>query len=135
MARKTISIAILVGAGKGRRIGLKDKSFLPVNKKPILAYSISPFEECNAIDKIILVVRKNKINSAEYFVNKYNFYWYSGLSIDQIRTNIDYLYFNTSIDVDSKGVKGLDPQYFMIDDDPPLYIHDIAYNVSEILIP
>ena len=65
----------------------------------------------------------------ESFVNKYNFYWYSGISIDQSRTNIDYLYFNTSFTVNSIGVKGLDTQYFMIDDE-----HDAAYNVSEILI-
>lgn len=71
----------------------------------------------------------------ESFVNKQNFYWHSGLSIDQTRTNIDYLYFNTSNPIDSKGVKVLDPQYFVIDDDPPLYVHDVAYNVSEILIP
>ena len=65
----------------------------------------------------------------ESFVNKYNFYWYSGLSIDQSRTNIDYLYFNTSVSVNSRGVKGLDPQYFMIDNQ-----HYDAYNVQDILI-
>jgi len=66
----------------------------------------------------------------ESFVSKYNFYWHSGLSIDQTRTNIDYLYFNTNNPIDSKGVKGLDPQYFVIDND-----HDDAYNVQDILIP
>jgi phosphohistidine swiveling domain-containing protein len=65
----------------------------------------------------------------ESFVNKYNFYWYSGLSIDQTRTNLDYLYFNISVSVTSGGVKGLDPQYFMIDNQ-----HFDAYNVQDILI-
>lgn len=68
----------------------------------------------------------------ESFVNKHDFYWIYGISIDQSRTNIDYLYFNKTLSVISKGVKGLDPQYFKIDID---YDRDDAYKVSQILIP
>jgi 2-C-methyl-D-erythritol 4-phosphate cytidylyltransferase len=71
--RKIKSVAIIVGAGKGKRIGLKDKAFLLLNKKPILFYSISPFEKSNSINEIILAVRKNRINSAEHLIDKYKF--------------------------------------------------------------
>ncbi len=68
-----VNVAIIVGAGKGRRIGYKDKSFLLLKKKPILLRSILPFEKSSCIDKIILVVRKNKINLAERMVKEYKF--------------------------------------------------------------
>lgn len=70
-AQKTI--VIIVGAGKGRRIGFKDKAFLMINKKPVLFYSILPFEKSDLINQIILVVKKEKIKAAESIVKKYKF--------------------------------------------------------------
>lgn len=70
---KAKNIAIIVGAGKGRRIDNEDKIFLNLDKKPILAHAIFPFEKCNSIDDIILVVRKNKINLAKNIIHKYKF--------------------------------------------------------------
>jgi len=67
------NIVILVGAGKGKRMGNKDKAFLLLNNKPILVYSLLPFEKSNLLDEIILVVRKNRINLAKDIINKYQF--------------------------------------------------------------
>lgn len=67
------NITILVGAGEGKRIGNKDKTFLIINGKPLLVYSLLPFEKCNLIDKIILVVRKDKAEYAKKIVNEYGF--------------------------------------------------------------
>lgn len=63
----------------------------------------------------------------ESFINKHEF-WTLNINISENRTNVDYLYFNTSVDIDVESVKGLHPS-FRIDDE-----HDEAYNVSDILI-
>jgi len=68
---KTKNIAIIVGAGKGKRIGLKDKAFLMLDKKPVLVHSILPFENSDLIDDIILVVSENRIDSAKDIINEY----------------------------------------------------------------
>lgn len=70
---KAKNIAIIVGAGKGKRMGNEDKIFLNINKKPILAHTISPFEKCNSIDDIILVVRENNINLTKNIIHRYKF--------------------------------------------------------------
>ncbi len=62
------NVAILTGAGKGKRMGNKDKSFLLLKGKPVLFYSILAFEKCSLIDEIILAVQKNKIIQAEKLV-------------------------------------------------------------------
>ncbi|MBI4812770.1 2-C-methyl-D-erythritol 4-phosphate cytidylyltransferase [Candidatus Falkowbacteria bacterium] len=67
------NVAIIVGAGKGKRIGLKDKAFLIINRETLLVHAISPFEKCGSIKEIILVVRKNRINSARRLINKCQF--------------------------------------------------------------
>lgn len=73
MSSEMRNIAIIVGAGTGKRMGFKNKAFLLINKKPILAYSVFPFEKSNSVDEIILVVRKNKIDSAKKIVQEYGF--------------------------------------------------------------
>lgn len=73
MKEKMQNVAIIVGAGKGKRIGNKDKAFLQCNKKPILVYSILPFEKSKLINEIILVTRRSKINSAKKIINKFGF--------------------------------------------------------------
>lgn len=48
--------AIVLAAGKGVRLGGQiPKQYLPVNGKPILAYSLQVFEECPFIDEVVLV--------------------------------------------------------------------------------
>lgn len=64
------NIAIIVGAGKGKRMGSKAKTFLTLNKIPLLVHSAIHFEQSSLIDEIILVIRKNKIKTAESLVKK-----------------------------------------------------------------
>lgn len=63
----------------------------------------------------------------ESFINKYSF-WSLNIEINETKTNIDYVYFNTSIDEGGREVKGLDPSFIMDNE------HKNAYNVSDILI-
>ncbi|MBN4051021.1 MAG: 2-C-methyl-D-erythritol 4-phosphate cytidylyltransferase [Alkaliphilus sp.] len=57
------SIAIIVAAGKGTRMGRGiNKQFLLLEGKPILAHTIKAFEECESIDEIIIIVTKGEID-------------------------------------------------------------------------
>jgi len=57
--------AIIVAAGKSERMGKDvDKAFLHLATKPVLAYSLCAFEACPDIDEVVLVVRKDRVESA-----------------------------------------------------------------------
>ena len=60
---------IIVAAGKSERMGTDiDKAFLSLGTRPVLAYSLMAFEQCHAIDGVILVVRKDRLESARGLV-------------------------------------------------------------------
>ncbi len=64
--------AIIVAAGKSQRMGPQvDKAFLSLGSKPALAYSLAVLEACNAIDGIVLVVRKDRIEGARNLARMY----------------------------------------------------------------
>ena len=48
--------AVIVGAGRGERMGGVDKVFVPLGGRPILAYSLDAFQESPLIDRIVLVL-------------------------------------------------------------------------------
>ncbi|NLY43687.1 MAG: 2-C-methyl-D-erythritol 4-phosphate cytidylyltransferase [Clostridiaceae bacterium] len=54
--------AIIVAAGSGTRMGYsKNKLFLTIADRPVLAYTLQSFEECKMIDEVILVTRQEDI--------------------------------------------------------------------------
>jgi len=56
---------IIVAGGKGERMGPDvDKAFLSLGAKPVLVYSLLAFEKCPDVDEVILVVRKERVESA-----------------------------------------------------------------------
>ncbi len=57
--------AIILAAGKGERMGNVDKAFLSLGPKPMVAYSLLAFENCQDIDFIILVVRRERAEAAK----------------------------------------------------------------------
>jgi 2-C-methyl-D-erythritol 4-phosphate cytidylyltransferase len=61
-----MNYAIIVAAGKSERIGPNvDKAFLNLGSKPVLAYSLAAFQACEDIHGIILVVRKEQVETAQ----------------------------------------------------------------------
>ena len=48
-----------------------DKAFLPLGPNPVLAYSLRVFQECSAIDSIVLVVRKEQKVTARGLVQMF----------------------------------------------------------------
>ena len=66
-----MTTAIIVAAGKSERMGEGvDKAFFPLgsNSKPVLAHTLRVMEQCHDIDKVVLVVRKDKVLSAQGLV-------------------------------------------------------------------
>jgi 2-C-methyl-D-erythritol 4-phosphate cytidylyltransferase len=64
-----MNFGIVVAAGKSERMGPDvDKVFLSMGTRPILAYSLLAFEQCPLIDGVVLVVRKDRLESARGLV-------------------------------------------------------------------
>src|SRR3989338_3043631 len=69
-----MNIAIIVGAGKGKRMNSKvSKILLSLAEKPVICCTIEKFENCAEIDSIILVVDKDNLKEVERLV-EYNCY-------------------------------------------------------------
>lgn len=66
--------AIIVAAGSGLRLGAeKPKQFLEIAGKPILIHTLLKFENCAAVDEIILVLPAVEIENFQNLAGKYNF--------------------------------------------------------------
>lgn len=67
-----MTTAIILAAGKSERMGANvDKAFLSLVDKPVLAWSLIAFERCSEIDRIVLVVRKDKLLASKEVVKRY----------------------------------------------------------------
>jgi len=53
--------AIIVAAGSGTRMAGLDKLFTEVAGRPMLAHAIAPFEECELVGRIVLVLAAEKV--------------------------------------------------------------------------
>ncbi len=53
--------AIIVGGGRGERMGGVDKVFAPLGGRPLLAYSIAAFEESRLIQFIVVVLNERNL--------------------------------------------------------------------------
>ncbi len=60
-----MNYGLVIAAGKSKGFSANaDRAFLSLGAKPILAHSLLAFESCEDIDGVILVVRKERIESA-----------------------------------------------------------------------
>lgn len=60
--------AVIVGAGRGERMGGVDKVFAPLGGRPLLAYSIAAFEASSAVEAIVLVLNERNLAQGEALV-------------------------------------------------------------------
>ena len=61
--------AVVVGAGIGQRMG-KDKAFLELAGKPLIAWSVDMLQNCDLITEIVLVLHKNKMDEGRELMKK-----------------------------------------------------------------
>lgn len=60
-----MNCGIIVAGGKSERMGPDvDKAFLSLGAKPVVVHSLLAFEKCTDVEEVILVVRKERIESA-----------------------------------------------------------------------
>jgi len=68
-----MNIAIIVAAGSGTRFGSKmPKQFLEILGKPLLIHTLERFENCAAIDEIVLVLPLEEIENFKQTIVKFN---------------------------------------------------------------
>lgn len=67
--------AVITAAGKGTRMNSDiNKQYIEIAGIPVLARTVSVFQQCGAIDNIILVVNEEDINYCKHnIVEQYNF--------------------------------------------------------------
>lgn len=64
--------AIIVAAGRGKRMGApENKVYLPLCKKPVLAYSLEVFAACECIDEIIIAAAPGEEEKAAELARLY----------------------------------------------------------------
>lgn len=68
-----MNTAIIVAAGSGTRFGgERPKQFLEIGGKPLLIHTIEKFENCVAIDEIILVLSASEVENFLIIAEKFN---------------------------------------------------------------
>lgn len=67
--------AIIVAAGKGLRMNMDgSKQFIEIAGKPVLARTVQAFENCEAVDEIVIVVNREDIVYCKHnIVDEYGF--------------------------------------------------------------
>ncbi|HVM60072.1 MAG TPA: 2-C-methyl-D-erythritol 4-phosphate cytidylyltransferase [Verrucomicrobiae bacterium] len=66
--------AIVLAAGRSTRMGGgSNKQFLELLGKPLIVYSLAAFEQCRAIDAVVLVRRPDCAGQAEQVVREFGF--------------------------------------------------------------
>jgi 2-C-methyl-D-erythritol 4-phosphate cytidylyltransferase len=68
---KNKTAAIIVAAGKGERMGGVDKIFAPLAGRPLLARTVETFENCSAIDRIVIVLGQHNIEAGKRLITEY----------------------------------------------------------------
>ena len=68
-----MNVAIIVAAGSGTRFGgARPKQFLEIAGKPLLIHTLEKFENCAAIDEIILVLSPDEVENFQIIAEKFN---------------------------------------------------------------
>ncbi len=66
--------AVIPASGLGKRLGKgQGKAFVSIAGRPLIAYTISAFQDCPAVDEIILVALADQIADLEALAKEYSF--------------------------------------------------------------
>ncbi len=63
--------AIVVAAGTGRRMGGVEKIFANLAGKPLLAHTVDVFQRCPAIDQVVIVLSKERLDEGWRLVKEH----------------------------------------------------------------
>ena len=62
--------AVIVAAGSSRRMGGVDKLFASLDGRPLLAWTMEVFQNCQAIHQVILVVSEQRLGAARHLAEQ-----------------------------------------------------------------
>jgi 2-C-methyl-D-erythritol 4-phosphate cytidylyltransferase len=62
--------AVIVAAGIGRRLGGVDKAFINLGGQPLISWSVSAFQRCALIHRIVLVLNEKNIEAGHKLVTE-----------------------------------------------------------------
>jgi len=65
--------AVITAAGVSRRMGGMDKIFANIAGKPLLAHTVSVFQRCAAVDRIIIVLSESNLEQGRRMVEEQGF--------------------------------------------------------------
>ncbi len=69
-----MNAGVVVASGQSKRMGpLVDKAFFSLGNMPVIAYSLAAFEKCVDIDRVTLVVRRERVESAWGMIKMFGF--------------------------------------------------------------
>jgi len=69
-----MNIALIVAAGKGRRMKAKsNKVFLKLGKYPMIYYTLRSFQQHRAISQIIVLTSRRDLKEMQKLINRYQF--------------------------------------------------------------
>ncbi|MBN1643381.1 MAG: 2-C-methyl-D-erythritol 4-phosphate cytidylyltransferase [Dehalococcoidales bacterium] len=64
--------AVIVGAGRSKRMGDVDKIFAPLAGQPVLLRVLQPFIECPAVDRIVVVLNGRNYDEGKELIDAQN---------------------------------------------------------------
>jgi 2-C-methyl-D-erythritol 4-phosphate cytidylyltransferase len=68
-----MNTVIIVAAGQGKRFGAKQpKQFIEIHGKPLIVHTLGCFENCSAVDEIILILPAEEIVNFQNLSEKFN---------------------------------------------------------------
>ncbi|KPJ48531.1 MAG: 2-C-methyl-D-erythritol 4-phosphate cytidylyltransferase, partial [Dehalococcoidia bacterium DG_22] len=65
--------AIIAAAGRSERMGGRDKLFAVVGGKPLLAHTLSAFDACRGLDRVVLVLSPENMERGRQLVAEVGF--------------------------------------------------------------
>lgn len=66
--------AVIVAAGQGRRMGLGfNKVLVPLGEKPLLAHTLSAFQEADGVDEVVVVTGRRELEQVKELVDRFGF--------------------------------------------------------------
>jgi len=71
--------AVIAAAGSSQRCKGEDKLFYLINDKPVLAYTVDVFQQCDNINEIIIVAQESRFEDITAICSKYKFNKVSGI--------------------------------------------------------
>ncbi|MFC2017759.1 2-C-methyl-D-erythritol 4-phosphate cytidylyltransferase [Chloroflexota bacterium] len=65
--------AVITAAGASRRMGGVDKIFANIAGQPLLAHTVSVFQRCAAVDRIVIVLSESNLEQGRRMVEEHGF--------------------------------------------------------------